>query len=386
MKNHLFMYKLTLILMALISYIGVTLITPVMSGLAADFPSAGQLTLNLIVMLPTATIPLGLFAAAFLSERMSRKLLVTAVLTMLIIVGVMPFFVRVIPVILLCRAFLGLGIGLLLPIQVTYFAEFDSDTRAKLFGYNSVVNSLLAAALFAVIGAVNMAWYYVFLLYSIMIIVLIFVIIFVPTQDNAADIAETNHSDDKQQGSILQPEFIYSCVAVILIMGTYMIMPTTVSFYMMEHHLGGVKEASLLSSATTIAIAICGILYPIIRSKFKGHTATLCFILLTISFVLYGNPVNAVFFWTGFILVAAAVTIISTNFTMQLTETLPTSQIAFASALLNCSIFGGQFLSAYLQNGIMAALHVSVETSYLIFAAIMAALMIIHIVMLKHRP
>ena len=173
-------YKVTLILLALSGYIGVNLITPVLAEMSASFPATSPTTMALIVTLPTITMLAGLAVSAFLSTRIRRKTIILTGLVIIICTSLAPYFLTSIDLILLSRGALGIGMGLLTPLQASYFAEFDSVTRSKLFGFNNLVNGLLGALLFMSISAFKLSWRQVFLLYSIFILILILVIVSLP--------------------------------------------------------------------------------------------------------------------------------------------------------------------------------------------------------------
>ncbi len=379
-------YKVTLILLALSGYIGVNLITPVLAEMSASFPATSPTTMALIVTLPTITMLAGLAVSAFLSTRIRRKTIILTGLVIIICTSLAPYFLTSIDLILLSRGALGIGMGLLTPLQASYFAEFDSVTRSKLFGFNNLVNGLLGALLFMSISAFKLSWRQVFLLYSIFILILILVIVALPKGQVLKAEAPSQEASAGSPGSLLQKTFVFSCVTVMLVMAVYLTAPTTLSFYMSQHNLGGAQEAGTLSACATICIALSGLAYPFLRQWFKQQTATVSFVLLIIGLVVYAFPLNTAMLWIGFICVSVGPSLISTDFCLQLTEILPTAKVPTANAIFTCCVFAGQFLATYLQTAVMKLFQLaSADLSFLIFAAFMAVFMILSLFIQKRK-
>lgn len=380
-------YKVTLILIALSGYIGVNLITPVLADMSASFPSTSPTSMALIVTLPTITMLVGLAVSAFLSTRIRRKTIILTGLVIIISTGLSPYFLNTVELILLSRGALGIGMGLLTPLQASYFAEFDSVIRSKLFGFNNLVNGLLGALLFMSISAFRLSWRQVFLLYSIFILILILVILFLPKGSVLKTEPAAKEANTGRKGSLLQKTFVFSCITIILVMAVYLTAPTTLSFYMSQHQLGGAQEAGTLSAAATICIALSGLAYPLLRQRFKQQTATVSFGLLIVGLIVYAFPLNTAMLWIGFICVSVGPSLISTDFCLQLTEILPTAKVPTANAIFTCCLFAGQFMATYLQTIIMNLFHLaSADVTFLVFAALMAVFMILSLFIQKQKP
>ena len=160
----------------LLSVIGVPSIIPVLP----DMSEALGVSLNKIGLFITVfTLP-GAFLALFLgmiTDRHGRKPVLLMALILFGVSGTLCFFFRDFEIILILRAFQGLGAACLGIINITLIGDiFSGEEKARVMGYISGSISV-GTAVFPVVGGVVAAlgWYYPFLLPSLALVVAVLV-------------------------------------------------------------------------------------------------------------------------------------------------------------------------------------------------------------------
>jgi len=160
----------------LLSVIGVPSIIPVLP----DMSEALGVSLNKIGLFITVfTLP-GAFLALFLgmiTDRYGRKPVLLMALVLFGVSGTLCFFFRDFEIILVLRAFQGLGAACLGIINITLIGDiFSGEEKARVMGYISGSISV-GTALFPVLGGVVavFGWYYPFLLPSLALVVAVLV-------------------------------------------------------------------------------------------------------------------------------------------------------------------------------------------------------------------
>ncbi len=364
------MKKVTLILYGVINIIGLGLISPVMTDFAADFPQISETLVAQVVTMPAATLLIGLFASSLLSNRVRHKLILLSGLVLTIAGGMLPAFLSNFYLILLSRGILGFGMGLGMPIQMAYFAQYPEKERAVLLGLNTAIGGLLSAGLFTTIAMVQMSWRRAFMLYGIFIIVLLCCYCFIPLEQKQS-IRSDALEKQKKAGLSLPSQLIFGYIVVFFVYVQYYIMPATISFYVKSHQLGGVTEAGLTSSIGTLSIAAASLSFPVVRKFLAQWLTAVVLFIGAAGFVLYAFPYNYPMLLVSYCIVSIMAAVYPIIVTMRITETLPFEQVAFGAAVFTGMIYLGQFVSPYYQ-AMIATFTGSVERAYIAFGVIIA--------------
>src|SRR5699024_858088 len=105
--------------------------------IAKNFPDANPTLIKLILRIPSLmTIPIS-FVSSYLTTKITKRSIVLIGLIIYMIGGVGPQFVSTTEAIIALRLFLGIGVGLLMPLADSLINDhFDGKERTKMMGYN----------------------------------------------------------------------------------------------------------------------------------------------------------------------------------------------------------------------------------------------------------
>ena len=378
------MKKVTLLLMGIINVIGIGLVSPVMTDFAADFPTVSTTMVAMVVTMPAITLLLGLAVCAWLVNWVQRKHLLMLGVVCVVLGGILPAFLSNFALILLARSVLGFGMGLGMPLQTTFFAEYPEDERAMLFGLNNGLGSIVSAGLLFLIALLQLAWRSAFLLYGLFSVVFICVICFIP-HDKEKTVAEQRKSGEKIKIQ-LPFSLIFGYIAVFFVYAQYFIIPTTIAFYVTDHQLGGVAEAGLISGLGTLAMAIASLAFSFLRKWLKEWLTSVTLLVGAVFFVLYAFPVRLELIVISYCVIAMFAAVFPITVSMKITEALPETYIAVGSAIFTGVIFLGQFISPYYQAAVVRIIGGSTELAYIVFGGITFLLAGINVIlMFKER-
>ncbi|MEJ1730070.1 MFS transporter, partial [Escherichia coli] len=171
---------------------------------------------------------------------MKQKLLIIIGLIVFIIGGVGAGYMHTVPHILIFRAVLGLGTGIILPFSTGLIAGcFDGELKTRMMGYSSATNSLgaIVGNILAGILAVN-SWHYMFHIYWMGALVLIVVLLFL---NHLPDTHKEKKANEKLTGKVYR----YSFYAFLTMMVFYLIV-TNLPFFVDARGLGSPRTIGFL--------------------------------------------------------------------------------------------------------------------------------------------
>ncbi len=289
------MKKITLLLLGIINVIGIGLVSPVMNQFAADFPQVSSMAVAMVVTMPAITLLVGLAICAAITNKVQRKLILLSGIGCTVLGGIAPAFLHDFNLILVSRGLLGLGMGLGMPLQTTFFAEYPEEERAVLFGLNTGIGSIASAGLLFVIALAELPWRSAFLLYGFFAVVFVFCFLFIPFDPKRTDAGavKTEVAETTQKLPLGQILFYY--IAIFFVYVQYFIVPTTISFYLEQNSMATAQAAGLISGFGTLAMAAGSIAFPWLRSLFGKWFMPLLFAVGSVWFILCAFPVNIVF-------------------------------------------------------------------------------------------
>ena len=375
------MKKITLLLLGIINVIGIGLVSPVMNQFAADFPQVSATMAAMVVTMPAITLLVGLAVCAAITNKVQRKLILLTGIACTVVGGIAPAFLNNFNLILVSRGLLGLGMGLGMPLQTTFFAEYPEEERAVLFGLNTGIGSVASAGLLFVIALAELPWRSAFLLYGFFAVVFVFSFLFIPFDPKRSEEEgiKTETAETTQKLPLAQLIFYY--VAIFFVYVQYFIVPTTISFYLEQNGLATAQAAGLISGFGTLAMAVGSIAFPWLRSLFGRWLMPILFTVGAICFVLYGFPVNITFLTVVYCVLALFSAVLPISITMKLTEVLPLHCVAVGSAFFTGAIYLGQFSSPYYQAMAVQLLTHSTEKAYILFGIVVFILGCIDVVL-----
>ncbi len=176
------MLKPTILSVSLLTIMASAAVAPALGKIRLAFPDANATLIKLVLTLPPLFIvPFSLFSG-WLSMRVNKKVLMIIGLVIYLIAGCGGGFARSIKELLIIRAILGVGVGLIMPLSTTLVGDFFSGAvRSRMIGLAASVQNLGGVIFQIVAGYLAViSWRYTFGVYSLALVILILIIGFLP--------------------------------------------------------------------------------------------------------------------------------------------------------------------------------------------------------------
>lgn len=312
------------------------------------FPDASPTSINMVMSLPMIFVIMANLISGKLSYYFSKKNILLIGFVVFIFGGVGGTFINdSIFQVLVLRAIVGIGAGLVVPLCGAYITElWEGDERVAMMGYANGMASLITIALTIAAGFLCMIkWQYTFLAYSVFIPILILEFFAIPkTPPERVNRPENmvNSLEEKISGSVWLLTF---CSFVIMI--TAFLIMIKLPILIMDRGIGDAKVTALAMSLMAAANIICSLIFSRIFKLFKRYTGTIAVLLLFIGYFLTMKAYShvAVFIamfifgtgmgiWVPFLLTKASMYAGATN-------------KAQVMSIVSCSILLGSFLAGF---------------------------------------
>lgn len=299
-------------LSALIALPQVTMVAS--QAVAASFPGVPEALVSMVFTLPTIISIVTALLCGVLSMRVSKKLLAIIGVFMFTVGGVLcAVNVNNIIYLLICRAILGLGLGLFQPLSTSIVADFYGARKDfnRFMGYQTVFQSLggiIFSTLMGVLVAID--WRTAMLLHLAAGIVLL-LLFALPNKKNypvfdmkppagmeppaggageAVEFAaegEIARMEGKPAGKAKLPAtVILLYILQILYMMCFMAFNQTLAFIVIGSGLGDASLVGLLSAVMTLGGAVVSFFFGAISKVFKQYCFFVASVLLIIGFAL----------------------------------------------------------------------------------------------------
>ncbi len=174
----------TILSISLLTVMAGAAIAPALGVISAHFSGRNPLLIQLVVSLPALFIIITNLVFPLLCRWMKTRALALAGLSLYVIAGAGAFFVNNIWVLLAFRAFMGVSVGMIMPLSTGLLAYyFPPEEQAGLMGLSAAMNQMggVVATLFAGILA-RVSWNYAFLVYLLGFVAIVLVALFLPNE------------------------------------------------------------------------------------------------------------------------------------------------------------------------------------------------------------
>ena len=207
-------------------------VAPALGTLQEHFADSDSTTVQLIISMPALFIFLSSFIFPKLCERLGSKTIVLIGLVFYVAGGCMAGIADNIAVVLVFRAIVGCGVGLIMPMStglLTYY--YPPEKLDGLMGLSSAMNQMGGAVATFIAGLLaTVSWRAVFLVYLMGLISLVPVILFLPNDRvtgnrSGRKIKPEAEEGRRQKKSALKEYFIY-VAAMFILMSAFFIYPS----------------------------------------------------------------------------------------------------------------------------------------------------------------
>jgi MFS family permease len=336
--------KITILSLSFLTIITGAAVAPSLSIIGNHFPTTDPLYIKLVLTLPSLLLVPFSMLSGKLAETINKKKIIVIGLLLYIIGGFGAVFIQSIGQLLLMRAILGVGIGLILPLSTGLIADYYyGEERAKLMGLSTAVNNLgavMAILLSGILASIH--WRYIFLIYTVAIFILLLVIFFLKNPPRSTSTTADSNYDKKSLIKLVMSMFILQ-----IIFGA---VPTNLSLFIDAFHIGPPRISSIFLSILTLSSFLAGLFYTRLSMILKTQKITLSFLTLSIGFIFLSSTSSPLMIALAILLIGLAAGILVPTFMLQVADLVPKNKTSAALALLTSALFLGQFVSPIISN------------------------------------
>jgi len=135
--------KPTILSISLLTVMAGAAMSPALGSISRAFPDASPQLIKMVLSLPAVMIILFSIVSGQLTSFISKKMILITGLIIYLVGGLGAAFTGTVYQLLLFRALLGIGVGLLTPLSVAVIADFfEGHERAQMVGLAPAVSCL----------------------------------------------------------------------------------------------------------------------------------------------------------------------------------------------------------------------------------------------------
>lgn len=254
------------------------------------WPNLAPATIRLMVTLPSLTSTMVMMVIGqFVGKKLSFKNCLMLGSALILGGGTLPFFIHSNwYFVLLCRIFLGIGMGMLSIRSSMLMLSSKPEDTAKVIGYGAVIGSLVSALVSPISGQLTkLGWYYPFLMNAIVIIAMVMTMLFVQEPEKTIEKKKTTGKANipMVMYMLLIAQFVLTMVLYPLLSG--------ISTYLVELNLGDAGTAGLMLSLYTGSGIVTNLCLNQLQKIFKDKVLPIFLMMpvIGLALVLFTNNV-----------------------------------------------------------------------------------------------
>ena len=266
MKKSSFL-KPAILSLSFLSVLSGAAVSPALGRIQQAFPEASPLTIQMILTLT----PLFIIPFSFLSGRLSlsfkKRHILFVGLIIYLFAGVGGGFMNNMTMLLVMRALLGVGTGLISALSLSLIADFyHGDDRSTTMGQSSAIATLGGIVLTLLSGWLALfSWRYAFGAYLVSIISLVLVYYFLPEPPKSETTTSASYSS--------LPLGVYGMgLLTVLLMIVFFLLPTRIALFIQNTGIGDAGQSGLSIATMNLAAFIVGLIFGRLRKWMKSLT------------------------------------------------------------------------------------------------------------------
>ena len=370
MTNNKNLLKIAIITISLVQ-MGTNGIAPILAQIGAAFPESSDTQIQFLMTFPSIFCLIFTLVSAFLSDRMPKKTLTVTGLALIGCAGILAcIFHGSLTILYVWAAFLGIGIGLVVPMAPSLVNEnFKERELQTMLGWQNSANNV-GSMLMTFLGGflALMGWHYGYLVYLLCIPGIIFALIAVPGKKESAAVNSKKTERGKFRLVILKEMIITALFLFIYSAG-----PANLAMLVDQHQLGDTAYAGTISTLYLLGGTISGLLFGKIYTLLRGWTAPVGCLFLAAGSVITGLSSSTAMLVIGCLVAGASISM-SLPVCMGGAAKLEGYE-TLNSALILSSSFVGVFLAPFVTN-IAASVSGSTDTQYRFYTIAVIAVLI----------
>lgn len=366
---------LSVLSLSLLTVMAGAAMAPALGVIQSYFNRVDTLYIQMIISVPAVFIVITNFLFPKLAAHFGAKTLVMTGLVLYTAGGCIAGLFESIWLVLVMRALVGIGVGIIMPLSTGLLAYyFSPDQQVKLMGYSSAMNQMggVIATLLSGLLA-NISWRVSFLVYLLGGISMVLCLFFLPN-DNMVSTDDNLQEPPAKTGDLCKKYYPY-IIAMFLLMSTFFIYPENFAMETIREGVIPSAAVALIMAGMDFVAFLGGMLFVKVKAvclKTTRLAAPVLFLCGYLFLAIMGG-------WTGTILGSICIgfanglgiPFLISEVSMQVGRTAGTTVLPLVSAAL----YAAQFLSPFLFScvtGLFGGLPV-LHLSYW-FGAVLAAI------------
>lgn len=337
--------KASILSIALLIIMAGAAVSPVLADINMHFTEAGPQLVRMVITLPALMIVPFSFLTGVLAKKHSKKHLALFGLIGYLVGGLGGGLSDSLTIILLFRALLGASVGILSPLANSLIADYFFDAeRTKMMGYSAAANNLgggLATVTAGLLATYH--WRYAFSIYGIAFVSLLLVLLYLPKQSYQDEklLIDYEKAFDKKANKGLLKWALFTFLMIII----FFSIPTHLDFFIFAEELGTSATTGWLMGLLTAVSFATGIIFQRLATALKDKTSLTAFLLLFLGFTILSFSSSLAFISAAIFLTGLAMGILIPLIMDSVTKEVQAKDTIFALAVINFSLYLGQFIS-----------------------------------------
>ncbi len=256
-------------------------VNPVLSALSGKYPDIPYAYITYLATIPNlVAVPMGILSGYLIKKGMKYRTQVLSAALLIIISGVIPYWISDFTGWIICRVFFGIGFGICVPMSGTLAQRcFTGETAAKVQGWGATAQNLGGVALQMLSGFVAV-WNveYVWLVHLVLLVPLILIAFTMSEPKEEEDTVMVQPVFEEQKGLPLIV-YVKSVGFGLMFMFMYPFM-TSISMILEKEGIGSSTLAGTINSSYTIGGMIAGVIFIYVFHGLKKWCMPLMYLLI----------------------------------------------------------------------------------------------------------
>ena len=261
---------------------------PALSALASKYPDIPFSSITYLATIPSLiAVPMGLISGFLIKKGMKYRTQIIAAAAIVVISGVIPYWITSFTGWIICRILFGIGFGVCVPMSGTLAQRsFQGEMAAKVQGWGATAQNLggvVLQMLSGIVAARNVD--YVWLVHLILVIPLVLVALTVPEPEQAAEnVSNESESRSAERKPLPIKVWIVSIGYGLLFMFMYPFL-TSISVILANEGIGTSTLAGTINSAYTVGGMIAGVAFIFIYKGLGKWCMPLMYLLIGVDLI-----------------------------------------------------------------------------------------------------
>ena len=287
--------KLSILSLSLLTVMAGAAMAPALGVISEYFSDEKTLFVQMIISMPAVFIFLTSFVFPKLAAKFRARTLLMIGLAFYTIGGCVAGVFNSIWIVLLMRALVGVGVGIIMPLSTGLLAfYFSPQEQEGLMGWSSAMNNMGGVIATLISGALaTISWRISFLVYLMGLISIVLCAAFMPNDKIQSDEADERRGSAEPEhvipstGQVFRSNYVY-IIAMFLEMSTFFIYPA--NFAMVTVRAGVIPEnlTAIIMAIMDLVAFFGGMLFVKVKAAAGGSTKFVAPILFVVGYILLG--------------------------------------------------------------------------------------------------